>query len=98
MMKPYPRMEEHVPFPVAALLRKQDLRITELRDVFLSYKQRLIAEREPPAFLKCLHAHPFMLDISSSSYVGLFFLLGVISGANFLSTSTRFAYHLTILL
>ena len=98
MVKPYPGVEEHVPLPVAALLGKQYLRITELGDVFFSYQQRLITEREPPAFLKCLHYYPFMLDISSSSLTGLFFLLGVMRGANFFSTSTRLAYHLTILL
>ena len=98
MVKPYPRVEEHVPLAVAALLGKQYLRISEIGDVFFSYQQRFVAEREPPALLKCLHAHPFMLDMSSSSAVGLFFLLGVMSGANFFSTSTRLAYHFTILL
>jgi len=91
-------MEEHVPLAVAALLRKQYLGIGELGDVILPDEYGLVAEGEPPAFLKCLHAHLLTPEMSSSSFTGLFFFLGVISGANFFSTSTRFVYHLIILL
>ena len=47
-----------MPLAVTALLRKQYLRVAEFGDIIFALNQRLIVEREPPAFFKVLKSLP----------------------------------------